>query len=116
MDEPTVNLKFLDLLQKAVDDDSIEQKLINMGSCELHVIHGAFQCGHAAAGWEVNQYLRAMYAVFKDSPARRADFIAIKGKKIFSLKFCQVRWVENVVVAQRALELLGDITKYVSKS
>ena len=44
-----------------------------------------------------------MFGTFKDSPARRADFCAITGKKTFPLKFCQVRWVENVTVAQRVL-------------
>jgi len=65
--------------------------MLNMGSCGLHIMHGAFQSGHKASGWEVNAYLRAMFAVFKDSPARRADFCAIAGKKIFPLKFCEVR-------------------------
>jgi len=116
MDGPTVNWKFLDLLEKCMEEEHILTKLINMGSCGLHVVHGAFQSGHKASGWSVNAYLRAMFGTFKDSPARRADFCAITGKKTFPLKFCQVRWVENVTVAQRALELLPDICRYVSKT
>jgi len=50
------------------------------------------------------------------APARRADFCDITGNKTFPLEFCQVRWVENVTVAQRALELLPDICQYVSKT
>ena len=110
------NWKFLDLLEKCMEEEHILSKLINMCSCGLHVVHGAFQSGHKASGWSVNAYLRAMFGTFKDSPACRADFCAITGKKTFPLKFCQVRWVENVTVAQRALELLPDICQYVSKT
>lgn len=79
------------------------------------MVHGAFQSGHKASGWEVNSYLKAAYGVFKDSPARRADFIATTGCSTFPLKFCQVRWCENVDVADRALELLPNIVKYVTQ-
>jgi len=44
------------------------------------------------------------------------DFCAITRKKTFPCKFCQVRWVENVTIAQRVLELLPDICKYVSQA
>ena len=70
------------------------------GSCGLHVIHGAFQAGHKASKWNVNAYLRSLYVSFKDSPARRADYIHITGSHVLSKKFCQVRWVENVEVAR----------------
>lgn len=116
MDGPTVNWKFMDLLAKDMEQEHCLPKMLNMGSCALHVVHGAFQTGHKASGWEVNAYLRAMFGAFKDSPARRADFRAITGNSKFPLKFCQVRWVENVTVAQRALELLPDVCKYVSET
>jgi hypothetical protein len=61
-------------------------------------------------------YLRALYGLFKDSPARRADYIAITGCSVFALKFCQVRWVENVAVAERALEILPHVRKYVKET
>jgi len=70
MDGPAVNWKFVELLSKDLADDHVQ--LLEMGSCGLHVIHDAFQTGHKASGWNVNGYLRAMYGLFKDSPARRA--------------------------------------------
>jgi len=93
----------------------VTTELINMDSCGLHAVHGAFQTGHRASGWNVNSGLRAMYGLFKDSPARRADYIAITGSKKFPKKFCQVRWVENVDVAQRAVELLPQVQKYLKE-
>ena len=112
MDGPSVNWKFADLLTEALDEES-STKLLEMGSCGLHTIHGAFQTGHKSSGWNVNAYLRSMYGLFKDSPARRADYIQISGSKVakFPKKFCQVRWVENVAVAERALEVLPNVKK-----
>ena len=115
MDGPSVNWKFLDLLSNSLKEDMVTTELINMGSCGLHAVHGAFQTGHRASGWNVNSGLRAMYGLFKDSPARRADYIAITGSKKFPKKFCQVRWVENVDVAQRAVELLPQVQKYLKE-
>jgi len=48
MDGPAVNWKFWDLLSKNLRDDLNENELIDMGSCGLHVIHGAIQTGHKA--------------------------------------------------------------------
>ena len=80
------------------------------------VIHGAMQYCHKASGWAVNAYLRALYGFFKDSPARRADYIAIIGSIVFAHKFCQVRWVENVAVAERALKIIPNVRKYLKET
>jgi hypothetical protein len=88
MDGPAVNWKCLELL--AADEDAgLNNKLIEMGSCDLHVIHCAFQTGHKASGWNVNAYLRALYGLFKDSPARRADYSELTGSKMFPKKFAR---------------------------
>lgn len=113
MDGPSVNWKFLDSLRGSRDES--DRKLIDIGSCGLHVLHGALQAGHRASGWSVNEFLRAIYGLFKDSPARRADFTAVTGSTTFPKKFCQVRWIENVNVANRALEVLSNVKKYVEE-
>jgi len=114
MDGPSVNLKFLDNMKSNLSDD--QRKLIDIGSCGLHVLHGAFRTGHDKAGWAINDFLRAIYSLFKDSPARRADFTAITGSNRFAKKFCAVRWVENVDVASRALEVLPNVKKYLAEN
>ena len=60
--------------------------------------------------------MRAAYGAFIDSPACRADYVATTGMSTFLLKFCQVGWCENVPVADRVIELLPHIKKYVSAS
>ena len=69
MNGPAVNWKFLDLLSKNLSDDMNANALIDMGSCSLHVIHGAVQTGHNVSGWKVSCSLKALYGLFKDSPA-----------------------------------------------
>jgi len=116
MDGPAVNWKFLDLLAINLDEDMTQTKLLELGSCGLHVIHGAMQYGHKASGWAVNAYLRVLYGLFRDSPARRADYIAITGSVVFAHKFCQMRWVENVAVAERALDIIPNVKKYLKET
>ena len=66
MDGPSVNWKFIDELS---DDDAFgsdESELLEIGSCGLHVVHGAFQTGHNAVKWNVNSTLRAFYRILKE--------------------------------------------------
>lgn len=109
MDGPNVNWKFLRLLQ---EDEDVN--IVDLGSCGLHVVHGAFQSGHKAAGWTVNDFLRGIYWLFKDSPARRAAFIKLTGQYEFPIKFCAIRWVESVSAAYKALSIFDEIEKYVN--
>ena len=44
MDSPSVNLKFLEVLKKSREDIDLP-KLIGIGSCSLHLAHGAFKSG-----------------------------------------------------------------------
>ena len=46
-------------------------RLFEVGSCGLHVIHGAFQCGVKTTGWEIEKFFKGMWRLFHDSPARR---------------------------------------------
>lgn len=76
MDGPMVNWKFLRIFQadkSQVDPDV--PKMINLGSCGLHVVHGSFQNGEKETGWKVRDVLRALWQLFHDPPARRDDFI-----------------------------------------
>ena len=84
MDGPNVNWKALDLPSNQLEKES-GRKLINVGSCGLHVLHNAFRDGCAAAKWEVDSVLSALHWLFKHSPARREDFVNVTG----STSFCE---------------------------
>ena len=115
MDGPTVNWKFFDALNNDFGE-KLETTLLEIGSCRLHVVHGAFQNGHKNAVWNVNSVLRSFYKLFHDSPARRADYLSIKTCDKFPKKFCSTRWVENVDVCQRALDVYENVKTYVERS
>jgi hypothetical protein len=90
-------------------------QLIEFGSCSLHVIHGGLKTGHKAVKWEVIEFLRASYYLFKDFPTRRGEYIRITGCKIFPAKFCTTRWVENENATTVALKILPHIRKYITE-
>ena len=52
-----------------------------------------------------------MYNLFKQSPARRADFSVINPNSKFQKHFCQTRWIENVDVCEHAVKLYNSIKK-----
>jgi len=77
-------------------------------------VHGAFQRGAKVSGWALDRFLSSLYWLLKDSPARREDFIEATGTTVMPLKFCNHRWVENVVVCERGISLLPAVVKYVA--
>ena len=52
MDGPNVNWKFFDMLNIELDE-KCDTSLLEIGCCSLHVVHGAFQSGHKAVGWNI---------------------------------------------------------------
>ena len=115
IDGPNVNWKFIELLEDDEDFTKNGKQLLELGSCGLHAVHGAFQTGHKAAEWNVNEVLRSFYYLFKDSPARRADYVDITGSSMFPKKVCQTRWLENSTVAERAAEIFPNVELYTEK-
>lgn len=111
MDGPNVNWAFLRELKQEFKGDV---KLFDLGSCGLHIMHGAFKDGIQATQWPIVAFLRALYNLSKDVPARRALYVQYSGSDLFPLKFCGHRWLENGEVAKRAIDILGNIRKFVN--
>ena len=97
MDGPNVNWSFLENISAYLKLNR-NSAMLCLGSCDLHVINGALQTGHKASKWNVQALLKSIYKLFKDSPARRADYTALTESDIFPKKFCAVRRAENVEV------------------
>lgn len=115
MDGPNVNHKLHSMLQNDLKESS-SKSLLDIGSCGLHIVHGAFKTGLKSTSWNLNKFLYDIFNLFKNSPARRADFKHLTGSYNFPLKFCSVRWVENVSVAQRALDILPQLRIFIQKA
>jgi hypothetical protein len=111
MDGPNTNWLFLTELCKLRDEQQ-QPELILVGSCGLHILHGATKDGMKAMNWTIRQTLSCGYYLFKDSPKRRSDYFSITSCSIYPLKFCSIRWLDNVRVAQRFLELIPNLKQY----
>ncbi|KAH6948262.1 hypothetical protein HPB50_023313 [Hyalomma asiaticum] len=64
MDGPNVNFKVLQSLNEELRK-SDESHILDIGSCGLHVINGAYKAGHVASGWDLVSLLRSAYNLFK---------------------------------------------------
>ncbi len=117
MDGPNVNWKFIQLLEEDLwmkpGTPQNFPRFLNLGSCGLHVVHGAFNTGHDKAGWTLHTALSNAYWLFKDSSVRRAAFQALSGQDTFPKKFCRVRWVENVATASTFLSIYDELKRFV---
>ena len=67
MDGPNVNWKFHRMFCENLEKDC-KSNIIDIGSCGLHIVHGAFKNG--ACILDTDQILSSLHWLFKDSPAR----------------------------------------------
>ena len=84
MDGPSVNHNFLEKVSKERKGDE-QHQLINIGSCGIHTIHGAFKTCAENPKWNIKQILKSTFQVFHDSPARRDDFESHRNKSLSTL-------------------------------
>ncbi|XP_013856113.1 uncharacterized protein LOC106511946 [Austrofundulus limnaeus] len=112
MDGPNVNWKLFSIVQQHIEEQT-GRKMLNVGSCGLHTLHNSFRAGCAATDWELGNALSSLW-LFKDVPARREDYTAVTGSSSFPLDFCSHRWLENVDVAERALQILPCLKMYIN--
>ena len=112
VDGPSDNWAFLKEIQNHREQEELQQ-LINIGSCGLHIIHGAFQTGATTTCWNIKGTLKAIYKLLRDSPARRADYISVTGSTLFPFSFCATRWVEDKKGADRAIEIWVNICEVI---
>lgn len=112
MDGPNVNIKmFKDFKEELKSADDLSPMILDIGTCGIHTLHNSFKTSIKSSSWNLVEFLRAIYNVFKHVTVRRAEFIKITGSRKFPLKFCAVRWLNNICVAERADEILSDLIK-----
>ena len=112
MDGPNVNWKFYDMMKVNLSEE-FHTTPVNIGSCGIHTVHNSFKAGVVATEWSISPLLSSLYYHFKDSPARREDYVKVTGNSQLPLKFVSHRWLENVVVSERALNIWRNIEAYV---
>ena len=112
MDGPNVNWDVLSLHSSYREKNQFS-RLINIGSCGLHVLHSALQTEIMETNREVSKVLHAMWKISDESPTRRDIYIRETGCDIFPLHFCKTRWVEDEPVAARGIQIWENIVQIV---
>ena len=112
MDGPNVNIAFNHRI-KVQCDNRYDHGLMWTGTCFLHILHNAIKDATHKSGWGVGKFLTALYTLFHSVPARVADYQKITECYLKPMKFCPVRWGENIKPAKRALRMIESLQKYV---
>ena len=103
---PNVNWKIVEMLkQYCKEEDPSSPMLLELGSCNLHLLHGAYQTAQFKTDWTHDIVLRNCYSIFKKCPAKCSDYLEAndlqeshEGKStvcLFPLRYCGHRWLEN---------------------
>ena len=106
-----MNLHLLEIVKVKRKDANLKP-LLNIGTCGLHTVHNAFKHGAKASEWSIDQVLSSLYKIFDQSPSRRGYYEKLTSG-IYPLQFCSLRWVENKLVGERAIEVWDNIVTVV---
>lgn len=115
MDGPNVNWKLLKDFQAKLSNMGISKTLIDIGSCGLHNVHNGFKASFNESGWKINEFLKALFYLYDNSPARREDYLKVSTVNFFPKYFGGIRWIENHDVAERARVILLSVKNHVDK-
>ena len=88
MDGPSVNHLFYDKLVKHRTDIQITQLMVSIGSCGIHIVHGAFKPAFEKTSWGMKGIIKGSFVILHDTPARRADYISITSSILFPFFLC----------------------------
>ena len=125
MDSTNLNWKTVEIIkeyQEHNDPDGPDQTEI--GSCWLHLLHSAYVTAQKATDWNLDKLLKAVYSIFKLSPAQREDYQIVNelleshnSKSVAYLspqKFCGRRWLVNEKALKRAIKLHSYFKRSIS--
>lgn len=119
MDGPNVNKSLWNKMNSAVKYFG-SPGLINIGSCNLHIVHNAFGSGLKEAPFhQIEDYAHNVYKWFKQSAARRQDYkhsqelLAVSEN--YFLQFVNSRWLTLAPVMKRLIEQHEALKHYFLK-
>ena len=87
MDGPKANLTFFNEYLNKFAETTL-YSLINIGTCNLHIIHGSLQTGESLSG----NIMNSAHRILHNSPARREDYASVTGSSIYSFNLCATRY------------------------
>ena len=113
MDGSWINWSYLKALGRRREEYKLP-KLINIGICDLYVVHRAFKAGAEKTGWQYKELLKSLFSVLNSNPAFRCEYTQVTGSSVLPLRFCGAHWIENEAAAQRAIDLWENMHKLVT--
>ena len=120
-DGPNVNKS----LKRQLNESIVElggKPLVDIGSCNLHILHNGFHAGLASVdqNWGIDEFLSDVFTFFKKYPSRSEDMSRVQEallleKKAFK-RFVSNRWLSVGPVCRRVIENWACLIKYFLKS
>ncbi|CAF1665967.1 unnamed protein product [Rotaria magnacalcarata] len=107
-DNPNVN----ETVEKMINDvmKKVNAELLNIGTCNLHVIHNGFNAGTTETNWHVENFCMNIWSWFQKSPAQQEYFENIADELNDAIEktilyFSSTRWALFGKVIDRVLNL-----------
>lgn len=66
--------------------------------------------------WQLEKLMRSLWYLFHDTYTRRTNYTEMTKSSLFPQKFCATRWVEDVSVAKRVIEMWPYVNIYVKET
>ena len=115
MDGPNINWKLYDSIVEERNQNNDYPTLIDIRSCSLHVVHGAFRSGVQKTKWLIDGVIKAIHNLFDESPAK--DKIT---KILLDLQFFRCLSMDTDELKTRklqtALDTWPNIAKHVNET
>ncbi|KAL4148221.1 hypothetical protein QTP88_002503 [Uroleucon formosanum] len=96
--------------------DALGHGLIDIGSCNIHIVHNAFLKGLDNYRLDVSEFVILVYYFFKGWPKRWEDYSIIQNEKGIRshqfIKHCSSRWLTLGAAAERILEQWEALMHY----
>lgn len=116
-DGPNVNKTIWMHVQKELTDAG-HNGLIQIGSCNIHVVHNAFRAALCEFGKDAEELAIDLHTFFKLSAARREDFSAVQLdlelKEEFFVRHVTCRWLTFGRAVKRILRQWPAICQYIA--
>ena len=95
------------------------QRAVDIGPCQLHVIHNSFRKGVEGYGSEVENLCIDIYYFFKLSPPRREDYADVQQKlnldEFVFLWHVQSWWLSLIPAIERVMKQFPALKEYFRK-
>ena len=108
MDGPNVNWSIFETVSSIREERDLPA-LIKIGSCSLHIFHGAFQFGCTKTNWKIKELLKNLHSFFFNAPSRKSDYIAQTKTTKFPKQFWPHCWIESQEVADWAIYIWPSV-------